>query len=420
MAVDAVFGLPFREQLAHFRNKLRLPSERWDDISQSAHDRIFIAAGVAKADLLQDLHNAIARQMDGGLGLEGFRRDFRALVARHGWTGWTGEGSPAGEAWRTRVIYRTNLRTSWAAGRWRQLSEGRFRYWMWRHSGLAEEPRPEHLEWDGMVLPADDPFWRLHYPPQIPPNWGCGCRVVGVDSPEAARALGGDPGKGRPENWQQIDVAQKDPALLAEGWNFAPGANAMRPLLELVDRRLLRLDAAIGAAMWEALAPALAAERATAYGAWLTAIADEPRARSVQPVVGALDARDLAWLREAGRPLPATAEISISSGVILGPKAIRHARRGDALPPQTWENLPALLAEPLAVLYDRNRGTMLYVLADRSARRPLLALEFEYLRRGRPGAPNQIVSGYRPPLQDLLARVRDGSLTLMRGALEQE
>ncbi len=30
------------------------------------------------------------------------------------------------------------------------------------------------------------------FPPQIPPHWGCRYRVVGVDSPESARGLGGD------------------------------------------------------------------------------------------------------------------------------------------------------------------------------------------------------------------------------------
>ena len=37
--------------------------------------------------------------------------------------GWTGQGTKAGEAWRTRVIYDTNLFTSYSTGRTRQMTQ---------------------------------------------------------------------------------------------------------------------------------------------------------------------------------------------------------------------------------------------------------------------------------------------------------
>ena len=52
---DGTFNLPFTEQISFFRNKLNLSTERWDDILHQAHDRAFIVAGAAKADLLDDL-----------------------------------------------------------------------------------------------------------------------------------------------------------------------------------------------------------------------------------------------------------------------------------------------------------------------------------------------------------------------------
>ena len=208
MATDptmaATLNLPFKEQIDYFSRKLNLPTERWDDIRNSAHDRAFVVAGAMKADLLADLRASILKHIDGGMGLEGYRRDFKAIVAKHGWTGWTGEGTPGGVAWRTRTTYMTNLRVSHAAGRYQQLTDSpNLRYWMWRHSELAREPRAQHLAWDGMVLPADHPFWKQHYPPQIPPHWGCRCRVVGVETPEDAQALGGEPDKALPEGCGQ-------------------------------------------------------------------------------------------------------------------------------------------------------------------------------------------------------------------------
>lgn len=37
-----------------------------------------------------------------------------------------GENSPAGVAWRTKVIYQTNMTTSYAAGRYQELTDPEF------------------------------------------------------------------------------------------------------------------------------------------------------------------------------------------------------------------------------------------------------------------------------------------------------
>ena len=95
----AAYGsLSFAEQIAFFRQKVNLGTQRWDDILGAAHDRSFVVAGAAKADLLADLRAAVTKAIAQGTTLAEFRKDFEALVARHGWTGWTGEGTAAGRA----------------------------------------------------------------------------------------------------------------------------------------------------------------------------------------------------------------------------------------------------------------------------------------------------------------------------------
>ena len=113
--VRATFRQPFKEQVAAFRLRLGdlVPTSRWDDISKAQHDRAFMVAGAVKADLLADLGAAVDKAISQGTGLEEFRRDFRQIVERRGWHGWTGEGSVKGEAWRTKIIYcerRSNTR----------------------------------------------------------------------------------------------------------------------------------------------------------------------------------------------------------------------------------------------------------------------------------------------------------------------
>ncbi|GIX33432.1 MAG: hypothetical protein KatS3mg125_1388 [Lysobacterales bacterium] len=230
-SLRAIFRRPFAEQVAFFRGKLGrlMPSRTWRDVWREAHDRAFMVAGAAKADLLADLAAAVEKAIADGESLEQFRSRFRSIVAQHGWHGWTGEDSPAGRAWRTRVIYRTNAAASYAAGRLAQLQA--FPVWVYRHGG-SRDPRPEHLAWDGLTLPSDHPFWQTHYPPN---GWGCSCYVVGATSEDEARLLGGRPEKPLPRDWDVRDGRGRLPGV-DEGWDYAPGATSESFLQNKVEK----------------------------------------------------------------------------------------------------------------------------------------------------------------------------------------
>lgn len=217
--LSAVFGLPFEEQVRFFRDKLGdlVPTATWRDLMREAHDRAFMVAGAAKADLLADLAAAVDKAISDGEGIDAFRKRFRDIVQRHGWHGWTGEGSTAGTNWRTRIIYHTNMSTSYAAGRLSQLQH--FPIWVYRHSG-SPHPRLQHKAWDGLTLPSDHPFWQTHYPPN---GWHCGCRVVGVRTRDAAGRVGGQPDyDAPPAGWDQRDAKGNLPGI-PEGWDYMPG-----------------------------------------------------------------------------------------------------------------------------------------------------------------------------------------------------
>ncbi|QBF31504.1 phage minor head protein [Thalassococcus sp. S3] len=233
-AVRATLRRPFPEQVAAFRTRLGnlVPTSAWDDLDRNAHDRAFVVAGATKQDLLADLGAAVDRAISEGTGFEAFKKDFRSIVEKHGWHGWTGEGTERGENWRMRVIYQTNMRTSMAAGRLAQLRDGQFRFWVYRHSG-AENPRLLHLSWDGLVLPADHPFWATHYPPN---EWGCGCYVRGARTERGARRVGGDPDKALPDNWNRIDPKTGTPPGIGKGWDYRPGDTADQAVQMMAQR----------------------------------------------------------------------------------------------------------------------------------------------------------------------------------------
>lgn len=215
-------GLPFDEQIQFFRDKLELPSKRWSDIYTREHDFAFVVAGAAKGALLTDLRKAVQRAIEDGTTLEQFRRDFDAIVRRRGWTGWTGEGSRAGRAWRTRVIYETNLRTSYAAGRYQQAKDQAENrpYWRYRHSPAVEDPREQHLAWDGLVLRHDDAWWDTHYPPN---GWGCQCFVETLRAEQVPEGADSPPDAGT----REVDVPNQGrrevPVGVDPGFEYAPG-----------------------------------------------------------------------------------------------------------------------------------------------------------------------------------------------------
>jgi hypothetical protein len=241
-AVSGAFGQPFTQQIAFFRAKLGnlVPTQRWDDMQAQAHDTGFMVAGAAKADLLTDLAAAVDKALSEGRGIEEFRRDFQSIVARNGWTGWTGEGSIQGEAWRVKTILRTNAYTSYSAGRHTQLLDGNFAFWVYRH-GDSREPRPEHLALDGIALPPSHLFWMKFYPPS---DWGCSCYALGARTAASVRRLGGNPSKTLPANWDAIDLKTGEPAGIGKGWGYAPGASVARRC------RLWRPRSAVGIIGW--------------------------------------------------------------------------------------------------------------------------------------------------------------------------
>lgn len=248
-ALNIGFGTPFQAQIDYLRQKLRVPTERWDEIQGAAHDRAFVVAGAAKADLLADLHQAVIDRASDGAGLQAFRKDFKGIVAKHGWTGWTGEGTKEGVAWRTRVIYQTNMATSYAAGRHAQMSDPEVLklrpYWRYLHSDGAMTPRPLHLAWHGLTLPAEHEFWKTHYPPC---GWGCQCRVTSVSRKEgeaSARAGLDEP----PADWQAINPSTGAPVGIDKGFAYVPGKSLQAALSSLVTTKAAQLPQALGRAL---------------------------------------------------------------------------------------------------------------------------------------------------------------------------
>lgn len=208
MADIAPTPVNFDEAIRYFRQKVNLPTQTWDELWQGMHARAFTVAGATKDGMLTDFRAAIDDAIANGTTISDFRKSFDGIVSRYGWD------YVGGRDWRSRVIFDTNLRMAHAAGRWDQIQRTKDArpFLRYIHTDGEHFPRPQHVAWAGTTLPADDPWWSTHYPPN---GWGCKCYVVQLSQRDLDR-----------NGW---DVTGAPPTNMVSWTNPRTGAETMIP-----------------------------------------------------------------------------------------------------------------------------------------------------------------------------------------------
>ena len=417
--------LPFREQIDFFRRKLSLPTRAWTDIWQSQHDTAFVVAGAARTQLVADLREAVDAAIADGETLESFRRRFDAIVERRGWS------YMGGRDWRTRVIYETNLATSYAAGRWSQLQEVRESrpYWRYRHSPASAEPRADHLAWDGLVLRADDPWWQTHFPPN---GWGCKCYIDALDADDLEALGKTGPDQAPPLKEREARVGSGPSARTAmvpegidPGFAHAPGRSALGEAAQRAQRAAAGLPPEIAAAgIAEILRGSPAALNALRddWAAWRRETGGLPKDDFA---IGALQMPVLQALRRRDIQLQ-TAAITVTR------REAGHAQRPSkqgrlaALDAADMDDLPVGLAQPRAVLLDTraDAGDALIIVwepqREGSSAKAVVRLDFRrhVIRPGKPRRRVENANALRTTGYVSLRALRDPRYELLWGELD--
>jgi hypothetical protein len=215
----------FREQVEFLRQKRVAPSKIWLDTQRGDHDRKFVVAGVTDMAMGEEFQVAIMRAAEEGQTVETFAKEFDRLVEKYGWA-YRGERN-----WRIRTIYQTNMRTSFMAGRLKQMRDPdvvAYRpFWQYKHgeSRNPKVPRHIHLSWNNLVLRWDDPWWDIHYPPN---DWLCSCGVRSLSARDL-KAMGKTGPDDAPKDalMPVIDKATgqmvMQPRGIGLGWDYQPG-----------------------------------------------------------------------------------------------------------------------------------------------------------------------------------------------------
>ena len=189
MALLAVRDISPENALKAFQTRLADPAPKfsWLDLFNHEHSASFTVAKTAGFDVLGDIGKAIDDAIANGETFQSWSDKLVPILQDKGWWG-TGPAfdpetgatvnSRLGSLRRLQIIYDTNLRQSYAAGRWLEIERNKddAPYLMYKAVHDART-RPQHKAWDGICLPADDHFWLTHYPPN---GWNCRCSVISV------------------------------------------------------------------------------------------------------------------------------------------------------------------------------------------------------------------------------------------------
>ncbi|WP_375591725.1 PBECR2 nuclease fold domain-containing protein [Chitiniphilus eburneus] len=246
-------GLEPAAAVEYFRSKGYAIGFRWQDIAAEAHARAFTVAGVLKIDVLQDVRAELARVLASGGTLADFQKGLQPLLEAKGW--WAKDGDPtriidhatgelAGKRLtprRLETIFRTNVQSAYAAGRYRdQVANAAARPW-WEYVAILDNrTRPRHRAMSGRIFRYDDPIWSWLYPPN---GFRCRCRVRARSERDISHyGLQTSSSEGRLESAEQVidrhgntrpAPVYRDPAgesfMADAGFAHNPGRTWQRP-----------------------------------------------------------------------------------------------------------------------------------------------------------------------------------------------
>lgn len=249
--------LPPRRAIEYFQQKGFAITWRWWEAWQEAHNKAFTVAKVTRQDILETIRAALEKALAEGQTEAQFIKELQPLLEKAGWWGRQRVVSPdgieeivqLGSPRRLQTIFRTNMRTAYAAARYRQQMENVDSRPYWQYVAVMDErTRHSHAALDNKVFRYDDPIWDTIYPPN---GFNCRCMVIALSAEdlkeqklqvsssegnlhEISQEVGVDKATGeviyRPgTRYDFIDDAGNPQSMTPDpGWNYNPGKHGPR------------------------------------------------------------------------------------------------------------------------------------------------------------------------------------------------
>lgn len=168
MSVETSFSpLSHDAARAFLQDKPAVTRDTFDALLPELRARAMVITDVEDLDVVQRVRDRIARVVGDGEDWDKVRQEIAQDVVP-----WLGDGADR----RAKVLLRTHGNQVYGLADHEVMERQTevFPYWQYV-SSQDEKVRDSHAVLDGIVLPANDPFWQDHYPPW---DWNCRCRVV--------------------------------------------------------------------------------------------------------------------------------------------------------------------------------------------------------------------------------------------------
>lgn len=188
--------VPNTEAAKFIADKPVVSREVFNRLLPDLQARAFMVTGIEDANLVQALRDRIA-ELPQGADWDTVKKDIAEKVSP-----WIGNEEGQAEK-RAELLLRTHGYQAYTVAAEAVAAEQRaaFPYAQYLTSG-DDAVRDSHAALDGLVLPADSPFWDTHTPPW---EWGCRCQKVFLSADDVKDIQGADAAK-KPEEQRVLDA----------------------------------------------------------------------------------------------------------------------------------------------------------------------------------------------------------------------
>jgi len=210
------FNVPFHEAIkAAQKRGVVLPDVYYGELQWLHRQLAFSIAGIAAFDQLEQVRNALSAALQNGTSFNTWKKDILE------------SGTLDLPNHRLDNIFRTNIQNSYNRGLWEQFQRVKHKRPYLMYDAINDSRvRPTHLAMDGIIRPADDPFWQTHAPLN---GYRCRCRLINLSEKQAQRRSGENKGLNKP-----IDPQSMQPD---KGWDYNPGADLTEGVRRALDSR---------------------------------------------------------------------------------------------------------------------------------------------------------------------------------------
>lgn len=433
--LKAAFNMTPADAVSYFRSKGYQITDQWQEMWGAAHAQSFTVAKGMRMDLLQDIRQAVDDVLSKGQTERTFIQELKPKLQAKGWWGeqvWVDNKGNArkvqlGSTRRLKTIYRTNTQTAYMAGRYRRQLASSESHPYWQYVSIQDQStRPSHAKLNGKVFRYDDPIWQYLYPPN---GWGCRCRVRALTAAQVERMglvvensagmldvyqteIGMDARTGEVFMADQASIKLPDGSTMLpdKGWSYSPGSAAYG-----TDRTIAqKLGQVESIELRSQLIQSLnnSPLRQQEFARWAEEALNKRRAgNSVQSLGFMTEGIAAAVATRLGKE--PSRLLAMSEKNLIHADSAKHQDKGITLTQDEYKQLPVMLNNPQAILWDRKNQNLLYVMSSQDGSNIKIVVNAPYKAKKHKMPLDIVINTYRVKTEDLLS----GDYEILEGKL---